>query len=348
MAMVLQFGGLNRPDTPAVSVCIANYQGELLLPDCLGSVLSQDCPGGIEIIVHDDASGDGSVELLRARFPEVRVLVSGANVGFTVANNRMAGVARGRYVLLLNNDAALHPGALRALLGAAESAPDDILTLPQFDWNSGEVVDRGCLLDPFCNPVPNLDPNRTEVAMGIGACLFLSRSLWNELGGLPEWMGSLAEDLYLCGLARLRGHHVRVVQGSGYRHRQGHTFGGNRAEAGRLNTTTRRRALSERNKTSALAVLTPGPIMWPLLALHLMLLAAEGIALTLLLRTVGPWRSIYSPAITSTFRQRQMLWALRCEKQAGRRVSVAQYFATTHWSLRKLALFGKHGVPTIH
>lgn len=347
MAMVLQYDALNRPDAPAVSVCVANYMGEQLLSDCLESVLSQDCPDGLEVIVHDDASGDGSLELLRSRFPGVTVLASGENVGFAVANNRMADVARGRYLLLLNNDAALQPGALLSLLEAAEEAGDAILTLPQFDWSSGELVDRGCLLDPFCNPVPNHDPGRTEVAMAIGACLFLPRALWNQLGGLPEWMGSLAEDLYLCGLARVRGHPVRVARGSGYRHRQGHSFGGNRVASGRLNTTLRRRALSERNKTSALVILSPGPIMWPLLGLHLALLAAEGVALTLLLRTLGPWRGVYSPAITSVFRQHRMLWALRRRVQSSRRISVAQYFATTHWWPQKLALLGKYGLPSI-
>lgn len=347
MAMVQQIDGLNRPSAPAVSVCVANYQGERLLSDCLESVYSQECPGGVEVIVHDDASADGSVELLRTRFPQATLLVSSENAGFTVANNRMGAVARGRHLLLLNNDAALKPGALLSLLRAANAMPGAIFTLPQFDWNSGELVDRGCLLDPFFNPVPNLDPSRSEVAMGIGACLFLSRTLWHDLGGLPEWMGSLAEDLFLCGLARLQGHPVRVVNGSGYRHRQGQTFGGNRVEAGRLNTTMRRRALSERNKTSALAILTPGLLMWPLLTLHLALLATEGLALTVLLRTTKPWRSIYGPAITSTFRHRRMLWALRRQVQAGRRVSVAQYFSTTHWWPRKLALLGKHGLPTI-
>lgn len=332
---------------PAVSICIANYQGEQILADCLDSVLSQDCPGGMEVIVHDDASPDGSVSLLRNRYPNVVVLAASENVGFSVANNRMANVARGRFLLLLNNDAALHPNALQALLEAAREWPEAIHTLPQFDWETGSLVDRGCLLDPFNNPVPNLDVERDEVAMGIGACLFLPRTLWHSLGGFPEWMGSLAEDLYLCGLARLRGHAVRVASGSGYRHRQGQTFGGNRTRDGRLDTTTRRRALSERNKTAAMMVLTPGAVLWPLLAMHLALLAAEGLALTLLLRSSAPWREIYSPAVLTPFRQRHLLSQNRRSAQAQRRVSVAGYFATTHWWPRKLSLLVRHGLPTI-
>ncbi|GAB2490350.1 glycosyltransferase family 2 protein [Arenimonas alkanexedens] len=338
--------GANRPLRPVVSVCIANYQGEQLLHDCLASVMSQSIDGDIEILVHDDASPDGSVALMRAEFPEVTVLAASENAGFTVANNRMVDQARGTHVLLLNNDAALLPGAVQALL-ALVSADGGIATLPQYDWTTNELVDRGCLLDPFCNPVPNLDPDQSDVAMGIGACLCLPRALWHELGGLPEWMGSLAEDVFICGLARLHGHPVRVTQASGYRHRQGHSFGGNRAQSGRLNTTLRRRALSERNKTSALVVLTPGLALGPLLLLHWLLLLAEGMALTLLLRSVAPWRDVYAPALTSVFRQHRLLCDQRRRAQSGRRVSLGRYFATTRWWPRKLSLLGRYGLPVI-
>lgn len=300
------------------------------------------------MIVHDDASKDASLELLRTTYPQVIVLAAEENVGFTVANNRMAKAARGEFLLLLNNDAALHPGAIAALLQSAVSiAKPGILTLPQYDWESGVLVDRGCLLDPFYNPVPNEDPARENVAMGIGACLFLPRALWYDLGGFPEWMGSLAEDVFLCGLARLRNHPVMVATGSGYRHRQGHSFGGNRVREGRLRTTTRRRALSERNKTSALIVLTPGPAVWPLLAIHLSLLLFEGLVLSLLLRSTGAWREIYWPALRWPFGHIQLLNSQRRQAQASRSVSLREYLATTRWWPRKLEMLTRYGVPTI-
>ena len=70
-------------------------------------------------------------------------------------------------------------------------------------------------------------------------------------------MGSLAEDMCLCCNARLRDAPVQVTSGSGYKHRQGASFGGNRATSGRLQTTFRRRELSERNKTSVMLICTP-------------------------------------------------------------------------------------------
>lgn len=348
MAMVHRFSALNRPTAPRVSVCIANYDGVGVLADCIESVLVQQGDASVEIIVHDDASNDGSVQWIRSRYPQVELLAADENAGFCVANNRMVAHARGEFVLLLNNDAALHPDGLASLLDeAARLSVPGILSLPQYDWQSGGLVDRGCLLDPFYNPVPNLDPARSEVAMVIGACMFLPRSLWNDLGGFPEWFGSIAEDMYICCAARLRGCPVRVALGSGYRHRQGASFGGNRVDAGKLHTTYRRRALSERNKTAVMAICTPGPLAWPMLALHCALLLVEGVVLVTLKNDRRLWREIYLQAVAQMFRRRVEWRALRRETQRTRATRARDYFRPFVAMPRKLVLLVRHGLPRL-
>lgn len=346
MALVFH-PGLNAPARPRVSVCIANYNGEALLPGCLDSVLAQDTAAPVEVLVHDDASRDGSVSLLHARYPQVHVIVSTANVGFCIGNNRMVARARGDYVLLLNNDAALAPDAIRMLLEAADATNGPaILTLPQYDWENGHLVDRGCLLDPFFNPIPNLDEERHDVAYVIGACLWCPREAWHALGGFPEWMESIGEDLYLCGLARLRGIPVRALRESRYRHRQGTTFGGNRADAG-LSTSIRRRKLSERNKTRALMLLTPTWAVWPLLFAHLAALGIEGLVLSLLRRDFTLWREVYRLALVTPFRECSVLRVRRAEVQATRTISIAKWFSAMRWQLRKVVMLRRYGVPTV-
>lgn len=346
MGLVQQYPALNRPSAPVCSVCIANYNGAAILDECIASVLAQRVDGDIEIIVHDDASTDGSIPLLRERYPQVELLVSQENVGFCASNNRMASHARGEYILLLNNDAALCPEALDTLVSAARAGRPGILTLPQYDWESGNLVDRGCLLDPFCNPIPNLDPKRHEVAYVIGACMFLPRFVWNDLDGLPEWFESIGEDMYLCGLARLRGLPVTALAASGYRHRQGATFGGNRADAG-LRTSIRRRRLSERNKTRTLMILTPGLAMWPLLFTHLWALAIEGFVLSMLRRDVTLLGEIYLPALREPFREWVALRTRRREVQAERTISVTGWFSVVRWQLRKVAMLARYGIPKV-
>ncbi|TAM15980.1 MAG: glycosyltransferase [Rhodanobacter sp.] len=334
--------------TPVCSVCIANYNGESMLGDCIDSVLAQKDVGEVEIIVHDDASTDDSLVLLRERYPMVRLIVSGQNVGFCVSNNRMVAVARGDYVLLLNNDAALFPNALATLLEVAHSqTPKGILTLPQYDWRSGDLVDRGCLLDPFYNPVPNLDPSRASVTITIGACLFLQRALWDELGGFPEWIGSIAEDMYLCCLSRLRGYTVSVTSTSGYRHRQGASFGGNRVDAGKLSTTYRRRALSERNKTAVMIICTPTALVWPLLVLHFIVLVVEGVILTALKRSRRVWLEIYWPTLGYILRAPVRLRVLRQDAQRVRNISLGRYMKGFSPSWRKVSLLWRHGIPEV-
>lgn len=348
MAVVEHFPALNRPEAPLVSVCIAHYTGPELIAACLDSVLAQACDFDVEIIVHDDASPDDSVAFLRKRYPQVELLVGKENAGFCVANNRMVAHARGRYVLLINNDAALFPDALATLAAAAaQQDPPGILTLPQYDWESGELVDRGCLLDPFYNPVPNLDPESRDVAMVIGACLWIERELWDKLGGFPEWFESIGEDLYLCCAVRLGGGPVQVTSESGYRHRQGHSFGGNRVSGNKVSSSYRRRRLSERNKTYILLVMTPTILMWPLLVIHILLILIEGFILSVVTKEPRLFREIYLNVLTSLWHNRKVLAHYRNSAQRISCLKPRNYVRTFTVFPRKLSMLRQHGWPSL-
>lgn len=332
---------------PFCSVCIANYNGEHMLADCIESIYSQEGEFSLEVIVHDDASTDASLAVL-ARYPDVIVIASAENVGFCIANNRMAERARGDYLLLLNNDAALRPDALSTLGDAArQPAPAGILTLPQYDWQTDVVVDRGCLLDAFYNPVPNLDARRSEVAMAIGACLFLPRLLWKELGGFPEWFESIGEDLYLCCLARLRGVQVRVTGVSGYRHRQGASFSGDREGKTGLHSTFRRRRLSERNKTAVMLICTPGLLVWPLLAIHFLVAVFESMMLAIWRRDLRILRDIYWAALRGIVANWRGLLRYRRSVQATRVAGLRAFLRCFTVIPYKLSMLLRHGFPKI-
>lgn len=333
---------------PVISVCIANYNGMEVIDDCLQSVLAQQGDALVEILVHDDASSDASVAYIRRNYPQVRLITSDSNVGFCVANNRMAAKAGGDYLLLLNNDAALYPDALQTLLTHANDLNlHAIFSLPQYDAQSGAVIDRGCLLDPFLNPVPNLDPARRDVAMVIGACLWIPRALWLELEGFPEWFGSIGEDLYLCCRARLAGYPVRALENSGYRHQVGMSFGGGKARDGRLATTFRRRALSERNKSFVMACAYPGPVFQLVFSVHLVLLLIEGALLALIKRDARLFREIYLACMRALWERRVELAAQRRQVQAGRKIGIQAFFAPFTWLPHKLRLLARYGVPRI-
>jgi GT2 family glycosyltransferase len=340
---------MSGPAAPAVSVCIANYNGMDVIDACLESVLSQDFALPVEIVVHDDASTDGSLQHIRDKYPGVILIESEHNVGFCVSNNRMAQIARGACLLLLNNDAELLPDALRTLHQAANALRQPaVLGLPQFDASTNTLIDRGSLFDPFLNPIPNLDPARRDVGMVIGACLWIPRPLWQQLGGFPEWFGSMAEDMYLCCLARLRGCPVQVLPDSGFRHWVGHSFGGGKVLPGmRLATSVKRRTLSERNKSFVMVLTYPAPLFYLLFPLHLSLLLLEGILLAVLKRDASLWRAIYLGAFRALWQERKRLRTLRCEIQRTRQQPRLHFFRIFTVVPYKIRMLFRHGLPHI-
>ncbi len=333
---------------PLVSVCIANFNGSGMISGCIESVLGQDFDFPFEILVHDDASTDNSAEVVARNYPGVRLIRSDSNVGFCVANNRMVAQAKGAYILLLNNDAELHSDALRTLLDEDNAAGKPvILSLPQYDYSTGELIDRGCLLDPFFNPVPNLDLQRREVAMVIGACLWIPKQLWDELGGFPEWFGSIAEDMCLCSRARLGGYTVGVLGVSGYKHRVGQSFGGGKVRGSMLVTTFRRRALSERNKTFVMVMTYPSLLMPMMLSLHLIVLLVEGTVLSLVKWKRTYLEEIYLPVFRGLLSYRNELHKGRSASMRNRRLSCIGFFSVFDPFPYKLRMMLRHGLPRV-
>src|SRR5580704_1392291 len=100
-------------EVPDVSVVLVSFNTCDLLRECL-LTLHQEV-GGVkfETIVVDNASRDGSADMVATEFPAVRLIRSKVNLGFAAANNRAFDIASGRYIVLLNTDAFLRPGALR-------------------------------------------------------------------------------------------------------------------------------------------------------------------------------------------------------------------------------------------
>jgi GT2 family glycosyltransferase len=136
--------------TPSVAVVVVTWNGWELTARALRSVAAELPPGGGEVIVVDNGSSDGTPERLAREFPAVRCVALDRNYGFAVANNRALPHVQAETVLLLNNDAVLAPGALRALLDAAgTSAAFDVFAAQMLVMADPSRVDnRGLYLDP--------------------------------------------------------------------------------------------------------------------------------------------------------------------------------------------------------
>lgn len=109
---------------PFVSVVVLNYNGLRFLDACLGSLERLDYPRDrYEVVLVDNLSSDGSVEIAEERFPGIRVVRNGRNLGFAGGNNVALRAARADYVALLNNDTAVDERWLGQLVEAAEQDP---------------------------------------------------------------------------------------------------------------------------------------------------------------------------------------------------------------------------------
>jgi GT2 family glycosyltransferase len=107
----------------SLSICILNWNTREYLRACLQSI--RDTRGELEpeVIVVDNASGDGSAEMVREEFPEVALTANTENLKYAQGNNQALRQATGTFKLLLNPDVVLQPGALAQLLGAMERHP---------------------------------------------------------------------------------------------------------------------------------------------------------------------------------------------------------------------------------
>ncbi len=218
-------------DNPLLSIIIVSYNTRDVLRDCLLSVQREvDLPH--EAIVLDNASPDGSADMVAQEFPEMVLVRNTGNVGFSPANNTGMERARGRYILLLNPDTIVRPGSMRAWVEAHErvqatiSAPRLVGRDGRMQVSAWRIPD---LLDATLElfilhrvvkrrtyPAANFEGD-FEAGFVSGAAMLFERSVLKRLGGLdPEmfWM----EDADLCLRIRNAGGTCWYVNGPGIVH----------------------------------------------------------------------------------------------------------------------------------
>ncbi len=127
------------PWTP-VTALVLNWNGARVVGDCLRSLQAQDCPA-LEILVVDNASTDGSAEMIRRDFPDVRLLTNDRNLGFGGGNNTGINQIDTPYVLMCNNDIRLDRGCVRHLVKAIEPDPQAGSVTPMIILAASGLVD---------------------------------------------------------------------------------------------------------------------------------------------------------------------------------------------------------------
>ncbi len=172
-----------------LSIIVVSWNTRELLSDCLAAVYAEppDCP--FEVWVVDNASQDNSADMVRQRFPQARLLETGANLGFAGANNLAISQSMGEYVLLLNPDTVVRPFALTALVQFMNEHPEA-------GGAGSRLLNADGSLQPSCYPLPTL-----------------SRELWRLFH---------LDVLYAYGVYKMEGwdtavtRRVEIVQGASF------------------------------------------------------------------------------------------------------------------------------------
>lgn len=132
-----------------VSIIIVNWNTRDVLRDCLESVYRQTKGISFEVIVVDNASSDGSVEMVKAEYPQVALIENKDNHGFAAANNQGMMIARGKYILLLNSDTIVLDRAIQKTITFADQNPEAAVV-------GCRVLNSDMSLQPTCFMFPSV------------------------------------------------------------------------------------------------------------------------------------------------------------------------------------------------
>lgn len=199
-----------------LSIVIVNINTRDLLRACLKSVYEENPDISFEILVCDNASTDGSVEMLREEFPGVKVTASEENLGFARGNNRILPQATGRYIVLLNPDTEIKDQALQRLVDYLDANPKVGAVAPQLMLPDGTNQGGHAGYDPtparlfvFAFMLHSVFPNvrgfwltkqdykqsEIEVDWLSGACFMVRAPVIGTAGTLSDSYYMYAEDI---------------------------------------------------------------------------------------------------------------------------------------------------------
>jgi len=207
-----------------VAVVILNWNGEKLMRQFLPAVL-QNSPDYADIYVADNASTDGSVEMLKKEFPTVKIIALKQNWGFAAGYNRALEHIDTPYYVLLNSDVEVTPGWIEPIIALMDQDKNIAACQPkirafhrkdEFEYAGagGGYIDKWCY--PFCRGrifhIFEKDEGQydqiTEVFWASGAALFIRSEVYHSVGGLDEDFFAHMEEIDLCWRIKNIGHNV--------------------------------------------------------------------------------------------------------------------------------------------
>jgi len=186
-----------NPAALQLSILLVTYRSREVVLPCLRSLQADGPANPWEIILVDNASGDGTCDAVMSEFPRIQVIANQTNRGFPAAVNQAAKEAKGSYLLLLNPDTVVAPESLDSMLQWMERHPDVGACGPRLSFPDGRVQPSVLPLPTLVNSILGYAGVRRLLALItdqphlfsadaylLGACLMIRRVAWEEVGSL--------------------------------------------------------------------------------------------------------------------------------------------------------------------
>lgn len=228
---------------PLVSIVVLSWNTKELLANCLRAIRRDPDTANWEVLVVDNASEDGSADMVEESFPWVRLIRNPTNLLYSEGNNIGARLANGDHLCLLNSDTEVVPGALRQLADYLAANDDCAAASPQLLWPDGRIQSGCRRMFGFRDVVANLPLIRNmrwarnlqhraamtefdhasdcDVDQPPGACMMLRRSEYLESGGLDPSLSLYFNDVDLCRRFLLAGRRIRYIASARVYHHHG-------------------------------------------------------------------------------------------------------------------------------
>jgi len=211
--------------SPKVSVIIVNYNGKELLKKCLESLFKVEYEN-FEVILVDNNSTDRTLEFVTKNYPSIIIIKLDSNKGFAEPNNIGSKIAKGDYLLFLNNDTIVTPDFISKMIKVVENDKkigicQSLLLKPDGSIDSsGDFIDK---LGIVYNSKTKIDEIR-EISSARGASMLIREKIFDELGGFDEKFFVSFEDVDLSWRAWILGYRVILIPASVVYHTGGTTI----------------------------------------------------------------------------------------------------------------------------
>lgn len=226
---------------PFISIIVVNYNGKKFLDECFTSIFNTKY-NNFEIILVDNGSSDGSVEYIKEKYGKkgrkLKILALNENVGYAQGNNEGFKIAKGEYVVFLNNDIRVEENWLKELIDVLEKDKKIGAAQPKLLLDDGIHIDAtGCFIDymgrVYQRGVFEKDMGQynfiDEVFYAKGAAIIVRRKVLEEVGLFDPSYFIYYEETDLCWKIWLNGYKVIYVPNSIIYHKGGATIGKKRS-----------------------------------------------------------------------------------------------------------------------